>query len=43
MMLKMVKNESIRKGAGKIAREFVDKNIGASSVVAKQIIKLCAD
>jgi len=43
IMLKMVQNESARKKAAKIAREFVDKNIGASSVVAEQIMRFCPE
>jgi len=43
IMLKMVQDEAARKKAGKIAREFVEKNIGASAVVAEQIIKFCSE
>ena len=43
MMLEMVENEKARKKAGKIAKEFVSRNIGASSIVAERIMKFCGD
>jgi len=42
-MREMVENETARKNAGRIAKEFVDRNIGASSVVAKHIMSFCGD
>ena len=43
VMLKMVQDESARKKAGKIAKSFVDRHLGASSIVAEQIMKACFD
>lgn len=43
IMVKMVQNETERKQAGKIAKEFVDKNLGAAAIVAGQIMKFCGD
>jgi 3-deoxy-D-manno-octulosonic-acid transferase len=43
VMEKMVRDEVARKNAGRIAKEFVEKNVGASAVVAEQIMKLCGD
>ncbi len=43
VMLKMVQNETERKQAGKIAKEFVNTNLGASAIVAGQIMKFCGD
>lgn len=43
IMLKMVQDESARKKAGKIAKAFVDRHLGASSIVAEQIMKFCED
>jgi 3-deoxy-D-manno-octulosonic-acid transferase len=43
VMLKMIENEAARRKAGKIAKDYVDKNVGASSVVADRIMKFCTD
>ena len=43
VMLKMVQDESARKKAGKIAKAFVDQHLGASTIVAEQIMKFCRD
>lgn len=41
IMLKMVEDEVARKEAGRIAKDFVDQHLGASSSVAGEIMKLC--
>ncbi len=43
IMLKMVQDESARKKAGKIAKAFVDRHLGASLIVAEQVMKFCGD
>jgi 3-deoxy-D-manno-octulosonic-acid transferase len=41
-MSKLVGDEPAREKAGRIAKAFVDMNIGASAVVAEQIMKFCS-
>ncbi|MFZ1081714.1 MAG: 3-deoxy-D-manno-octulosonic acid transferase, partial [Candidatus Kryptoniota bacterium] len=43
IMLKMVQDKSARKEAGKIAKAFVDRHLGASAIVAEQIMKFCQE
>jgi len=43
MMLRMVENASAREKAGRIAKDYVDKNLGASSLVADRIMSFSAD
>lgn len=41
-MSKMVEDKPARETAGRIAKAFVDKNIGASAIVAERIMKSCS-
>jgi 3-deoxy-D-manno-octulosonic-acid transferase len=43
VMLKMVRDELVRRRAGEIAKNYVMRNLGASTVVAEHVMKFCGD